>query len=102
MRFASFDAAGNVNCAPGSILIVQIATSVVGSAAHESGGGGTADSPPNVPAITATSLLLPFASVATWRGTSSFQNILKCGSTIFDTRGKFNQICSNSVVFSES
>ena len=97
---------GSVQRAPGSIRIVQIARSASGRDAHESGGGargppapGAPSTGPIRPAMLATSLFRPSASVAVKLGTSSAQNIVKCGSAILLRAGRFSQIWNSSSGF---
>ena len=70
-------AAGSVHCAPGDMVMVQMATSASGRAAHEFGGGAGGAASPSLPATTVTSVVRPPASRATCRGTWSFHNIVK-------------------------
>ncbi len=92
-RRAPAGPAGNVSVAPGLIATVQIATPLVGSDAHDAGGGG-GDS--GSPATSTSSLVRPAASVIVRRGIVSPHSIVKCGVAIFDLRGKLSQIWNSS------
>jgi hypothetical protein len=52
--------------------------------------------PSSGPAITVISTVRPSPSIATTRGMSSRQSIVKEGSTILSSDGRFNQIWNNS------
>lgn len=92
IRFVPGDAAGSVNRAPGSIFMVQIATSLSGLEAHDFGGGEGALASPSRPATTISSVAFPAASRSTILGIVWLQNIAKCGSANLSARGRFNQI----------
>jgi hypothetical protein len=74
----------------------------LGRDAHESGGGGGGRSPASSPAMTVTSVAARRSSVTTWRGRSSFHNIVKYGSTILSAAGRFSQIWNSSSGFGPS
>ena len=68
IRFAPADPAGISNFAPGASLSVQIWRSFSERAAHDFGGGEGAVTVPNLPAMTVTSVDLPFESTTAVRG----------------------------------
>jgi hypothetical protein len=76
---------------------VQIATSACAWLAQESGGGlGGAARSGRAPATHSSSARRPSASVSTWRGIVSAQNIVKCGAANLLRAGRFSQIWNRS------
>ena len=93
-------AAGSTQRAPGARCSVQMATSALACAAQDSGGGASgAAAPGSPPATTVTVVRRPASSRCARRGMRSFQNMVKCGATIFWRAGRFSQIWKSSSGF---
>ena len=86
---APFRAGGRANRAPGRMVRNQMATSLAGSAAHESGGGAWPTAPMSSPAQTTT---LVRASGESADCTFGAQCMTNAGSTIFRLAGRLSQI----------
>src|SRR3954470_10654242 len=82
---------------PASSRTIQIATSASSRAAHELGGGDGGLASPIAPATTVT---LPPGNSTT--GMSLAHNMVKYGSTILSSAGRFSQIWNSSVGFGAS
>ena len=79
-----------------------MATSDSGLLAYDAGGGLGGVTAKALPATTVTTVSRPWASVSTWRGMSSSQSIVKCGSAILSAAGRFSQIWKSSIGFGPS